>query len=186
MSGFEVRSIESAPEAARPILSEAEKRYGFVPNLLGILAEAPAALEGYVTLAGIFEKTSLSAAERQVVLLAASTENGCDYCMAAHSMLAAQAGVPQEAVAAIRAGREVSDARLEALRKFTARAVAERGRITESDIEAFLAAGFTRQQVLEVILGIAVKTLSNYTNHIAKTPIDSAFAAGAAASATTS
>ncbi|MEZ5936080.1 MAG: carboxymuconolactone decarboxylase family protein [Alphaproteobacteria bacterium] len=169
---FPLHEIETAPEAARPILEGAKKGFGMVPNLHKVLAEAPAALEGYATLWGIFEKSSFTPAERQVVYLTSNYENECCYCMAGHSVLAKGAGVPADAIEAIRDGKPIADAKLEALRAFTSKIVVNRGWVAEDEVAAFLAAGYTRQQVLEVILGVAVKVISNYTNHVAETPLD--------------
>ena len=171
-SRFTLHEKATAPDASRPFLEGAEKSFGFVPNLMKVLAEAPAALEGYMTLWGIFDKTSLSPAERQVIYLASIYENECRYCMAGHSVLGKMAGVPADAIAAIREGRPIADPRLEALRRFTAAVVRQRGMVAEAEVEAFLAAGYARQQVLEVVLGVAVKVISNYTNHLAETPLD--------------
>ncbi|MFQ5775408.1 MAG: carboxymuconolactone decarboxylase family protein [Kiloniellaceae bacterium] len=179
MSIFSIHTAETAPEKSRATLETGKKRYGFVPNLWGALAEAPAALEGYVALAGFFEKASLSRAERQVVLLAASAANKCTYCVAAHSTIAGMQDVPEEVIAALRDGTPIADPRLQALRRFAETLVEKRGWASEEDVQAFLSAGFTRQQVFEVILGLTYKTLSNYTNHLVGTPLDEAFAARA-------
>lgn len=174
---FTLHTSASAPEASQPVLEATAKSFGFVPNLHAVLADAPAALAGYAALWEIFAGSSLSPAEQQVVYLTANYENECRYCMAGHSVLAQHAGVPAQALAAIRDGGPIEDARLEALHRFTTAMVANRGWVPEAEVEAFLTAGFSRQQVLEVILGVAVKTISNYTNHIAETPLD-AFMAG--------
>ncbi len=180
MTDFGVHTIKSAPEASRPILEKAQKTLGFVPNLYGIFAESPAMLEAYATLGGIFDRsTSFSATERQVVLLTAIFENECDYCMAAHSTIAGMQCVPDDVVQALRGGEPIPDARLEALSDFARKVVRERGWVSEGDVQAFLDAGFTQAQLLEVILGIGMKTLSNYANHIARTPVDEAFQANA-------
>ena len=176
MTDFSIHTTETAPEASRPILEGARKSFGFVPNLLGKLAEAPAALEGYLALTGLVARTSFSPAEQQVVLIAASVENGCEYCVAAHSTIAAMHKVPEDVIAALRANSAIPDPRLEALRQFTATLVEKRGHASDQEVQDFLAAGFTRAQVLEVVLGIAMKTLSNYANHLIDTPVDAAFA----------
>ncbi|RMD64059.1 MAG: carboxymuconolactone decarboxylase family protein [Alphaproteobacteria bacterium] len=173
---YPLHTPETAPEEARAILAEAEKGYGFLPNLLAVMAEAPALLKGYRTLMAVFDETSLSPIERQVVLLSVSAENECRYCVAAHSVIAAMQGVPDDVIQAIRNGRPIADSRLQALRRLSAAFVRRRGWPEEADIAAFLEAGYTRAQVLEVILGVGVKTLSNYTNHVAHTPLDAAFA----------
>jgi AhpD family alkylhydroperoxidase len=143
------------------------------------MAEAPALLKAYRSLSALFEETSLSPAERQVVLLTTSYENDCDYCIAAHSVIAAMQKVPDDVVQAIRDGKPITDRKLEALRRFTAALVTSRGWPSDAESERFLNAGYGKQQVLEVVLGVGIKTLSNYTNHIADTPLDQAFAKAA-------
>lgn len=176
MTIFSVHTMQTAPGASRPILEGARKNLGFVPNLLGALAEAPVALEGYLALTGLVAKTSFSPAEQQVILIATSVANGCEYCVAAHSTIAAMHKVPEDVIAALRANSSIPDPRLEALRQFTATLVGKRGHAGDQEVQDFLAAGFTRAQVLEVVLGIAMKTLSNYANHLIDTPVDAAFA----------
>ena len=176
MTTFQVHTLDSAPEGSRPTLTQAQKVMGFIPNLYGVFAESPAMLEAYATLGGIFEKsTSLSATERQVILLSAIFENECDYCMAAHSTIAEMQRVPKEVVEALRQDEPIADPKLQALSAFTRRVVHERGWVPESDAQAFLDAGYNKAQMLEVILGVGMKILSNYTNHIARTPVDEAF-----------
>lgn len=173
---YTVHTVESAPAAASESVATAVKAYGFLPNLLALMAEAPALLKAYQALGGLFEATSFDKTERQVVLLATSYENGCEYCVAAHTAIAGMQKVPDDVVAAIREGRPLADPKLEALRRFTAAIVTSRGRPSDADTEAFRAAGYGNQQVLEVLLGVGMKTLSNYTNHLANTPLDGAFA----------
>jgi AhpD family alkylhydroperoxidase len=178
VSSFPVHSIETAPSRARARLEAAQAAFGFVPNLLGMLAESPAALEAYQGIAGAFQRATLSPAEQNVVLLAVSVANSCHYCVAAHSVISAGAGVPGEAIEAIRNGQPIQDSRLEAVRRFTTAVVRERGWSKEA-LDQFLNAGYTRAQALEVLVGVAQKTLSNYANHLAETPLDPAFSAEA-------
>lgn len=186
MSDFVVHDQQTAPEGSLPLLQQVEKKYGFTPNLMRVLAEAPAALEAYIALSSFLDKTSLAPAERQVVLLATSFENGCGYCMAAHSTTAHMTGVPEGIVEALRTGDSLPDARLDVLATFVRRIVRERGWVGGEALEAFVAGGFSRREALEVLVGVTMKTLSNYTNHMADTPVDDAFqphaweAAGAA------
>lgn len=173
---FTTHTPATAPEAARETLAGAQKAFGFVPNLLAVMSEAPALVKAYTTLARIFDESSLTPSERQTVLLTVSYENNCEYCVAAHSVIAGMQKVPPEVVDAIRRGVAIADPKLEALRRFVAAIVNSRGWPSQQDIEAFVAAGYGRQQILEVVLGIGFKTLSNYTNHISETPLDAAFA----------
>lgn len=172
MIKFESYNLQTASEAARPSLEKAKAVFGFVPNLQQIMAESPALLEGYLTLMDIFSRSSLSPVEQQVVYLTANYENECHYCMAGHSMLAQYAGVSDATIKALRDGTPIDDAKLEALRQFAAKVVTKRGWVDESEIQVLLDAGYARQTVLDVILGVAVKVMSNYTNHVADTQLD--------------
>jgi len=176
MSQFNIHSIQSAPAAAQSLLEGSLQKYGFVPNLHGGLAEAPAALHAYIDLSALFDKTALNPVERQVVLLAASAENRCNYCVAAHSMIAKQMIKADVAVVdALRKLEPIPDQKLEALASFTRAVVKQRGEVTGKVLDDFFAAGYNQAQVLDVVLGVAMKTLSNYTNHLIGTPLDAAF-----------
>ena len=175
MTNFDLHSTKSAPDKSRALLEKASMRYGFVPNLYRILAESPAALEAYDRLGQILGTSSLTPIEQNLVLIAVSGENGCEYCVPAHSAVAMMVGAPDEVIEATRRGRAVADPRLEALRSFAVNVVRKRGWVSEEDLDDFIVAGFTKAQALEVILGVAFKTISNYTSHIAKTPLDPQF-----------
>ena len=179
MTAFTTHSIETAPETAKPLLQGAQSAFSFVPNLLATMAEAPALLEGYMTLAGIFDKTSFSETERQIILMTNNRLNGCQYCMAAHTTISQMAKVPADVIEALRNNTPIADAKLEALRTFAAVINETRGWPTDDQVGAFISAGYTQQNVLEVILGTSLKVLSNYTNHIAETEVDTAFAPNA-------
>jgi uncharacterized peroxidase-related enzyme len=174
---FIIHTLDTAPEASKQDLRAAQKAIGFIPNLLGVLAEAPIALKAYLNLAELLGKSSLTAVEQQVMMLAGSFSNECGYCVAAHSTMATMAKMPADVLDGLRSGKRLADTKLEALRSFTSEMVNSRGRVSDSRIGQFLDAGYTRQNVLEVVFASAMKTLSNYTNHIAETPVDTAFAA---------
>jgi len=175
MLNLTIHTPESAPEAAKEMLTEARNVYGFIPNLIGAMAAAPGLAKSYFNVSEMFGSGSLTPIEQQVVALTVSYSNECTYCMAAHSGLAKMAAIPDSELEALRSGRALEHPKLEALRVFTRAMVDERGHVSEAEIEAFLAAGFEATQVLEVIVGIAMKTMSNYTNHIAHIPLDSQF-----------
>lgn len=179
MLNFPLPTPDTAPAAARPILDQVQKAWGFTPNLIRLFSNSPAALQGIWGVLGAFEQTRFSPAERQVVLLSASIENDCHYCAAAHTTMGQGAGLSRDQLDAIRNQSSLDDARLEALRRFTTAVVARRGFVESSEVEAFLGAGFAPEQVLEVVLGVAAKTLTNYVNHLAETPLDDAFKANA-------
>ena len=177
MTHFTTYKIDTASDAAKPLLESAKAAFGFEANLLGNMAEAPALLEGYLTLAGIFDKTNLSETERQIILMTNNRLNGCTYCMAAHTTISQMHNVAADVIESLRTGTTIADPKLEALRTFAVVVNEKRGWPDAADVEAFLAAGYTRQTVLEVVLGTSLKVMSNYTNHITQTVVDEAFAA---------
>ncbi len=173
MSRVTLQTLESAPAEAKPLLENALKNSGFIPNLLKVLANAPAALETYVTVSGLNAKASLSLPEREVVQLIAATTHGCSFCVAGHTAVATnKAKLPAEVIEALRARGELPDARYEALAAFTRAVIATRGNVSDADYEAFRAAGFNEGQALEVILGVSLATLCNFANSFARTPLN--------------
>jgi len=180
MSQFNIYSIQNAPLAAQPLLEGAQQKFGFVPNLLGGFAESPTVLQAYLDIGALFDRTSLPPVEQQVVLLAASIENHCIYCVAVHSMLAKHRAKADAAIVdALREQQPLTDKKLDALATFTRAVVEQRGKVTGIALDKFIAAGYSRAQVLEVVLGVTMKTLSNYANHIIHAPLDSQFQAEA-------
>lgn len=173
---FTIYTTENAPEQSKPLLNAAKENYGFIPNLLGEFAESPAVLEGYLKLNEIVGKTDFTVREQQLVILAVSVENQCHYCSAVHStILKNQLNVDENLVDAVRNVYKLPDEKLDALVSYVRKAVKKRGFLEEDDIQAFLDAGYSKRQTLEVNLIIALKTISNYTNHLADTPVDEAF-----------
>jgi len=174
---FPRHTKDTAPEASRSILERVEGAYGFIPNIYGVMAESPAAVTAYTQITETLqEHAALDAAEQQLVMLAVSRDNGCGYCVAAHSMVAGMAEAPEETVAALREGREPEDPKHAALVRFARSTLENRGWPSEEDRQAFLDAGYTTRHALDVLTILALKTLSNYTNHLADTPLDEAFA----------
>lgn len=176
MSEFELHTVDTAPEGSKPWLEKAQAGFGFVPNLIAKLGTSPVAVEAYLTLHGIFGKSTLTPAEQQVVTLAINFENECHYCMAAHTGAARRAKLDEAAIGALRAGEPIPDPKLQALREFAVKVVRDRGWVDAADQQALLDAGYTRENILEVVVGAAFKTISNYSNHIVETPLDDAFA----------
>lgn len=176
---FNIHTPDTAPADSKETLTKLVQNYGFLPNLAGVLAESPSALNGYLAAMSVFDSatTTLPPLERQVVLLSVSVKNRCEYCTAAHSMLANMQGLERTDVEKLHQGLPLSQSRLQALRLFTESIVDTRGRIADELVEDFTNAGFTRAQVLDVILGVAIKTLTNYANHISQPPVNEQFAA---------
>lgn len=176
MASFSLHTPETAPESSRSDLHRLERTFGFLPNLYAKLAESPETLKAYLTLSEAFSKTSLSPIEQQVVLLTTSVENGCQFCVAAHSLMAAVAGIAREDIDALRAQEPLTDGRLGALAEFVRGMVRQRGWIEPAEVDRLLGAGFERRNALEVVLGVSLKTLSNYANHLVETPLNEQFA----------
>lgn len=176
MTAFPQHDEATAPEAAKGALAEVKADFGMIPNLERTMATAPALLKAYAAAWSLFDETSLDPVERQIVYQTANFENECDYCVPWHTLLSKKAGMAGEDVEALRRGGALSDPRQEALRRFAQTVVRTRGNVAEADLDAFFAAGWSPQAALEVVLGIAIKTMSNYTNSIAGTPLDKAVA----------
>lgn len=173
---YPIHTPETAPEGAAELLEQTRKTFGMIPNLEGVMAAAPALLKSYATMWEDFDQTSLTPVERQVVYQTVNFENTCNYCVPWHTLLAQKAGMSPTDVEALREGRALADKKLEALRQFTRELVLQRGKISRAALGAFFAAGYGPQQSLEVVMGIAIKTMSNFTNSIASTPLDQAVA----------
>lgn len=172
------RTLENCNADEKAVLGKALSQVGFIPNMYPFMVNSPGLLETYLHGYSLFRTGSgFSPPEQEVVFLSVSYENGCTYCMAAHSALAdMKSKVPPEVTEAIRNGQVIPDPKLRALSEFARVMVARRGCPTPDDVGGFLAAGYTERHILEIILAIAVKTLSNYANHLFHTPVDNMFA----------
>ena len=175
MLDFKAHTIDSAPKGSKPTLEAIKAKVGFVPNLMANMAESPVLVESYLTMMALFDKTALSPTEREIILMTNNRMNGCTYCMAAHSTVAKMFGVDESVIAALRDGSQIDDPKLEALRTFAIIVNETRGHPTEAQVEALLAAGYTKQTVLEVVVGTSLKVLSNYTTPTVEPELDRAF-----------
>jgi uncharacterized peroxidase-related enzyme len=176
---FPILEAGRVPANSRPFLDQVKKSFGFVPNLFAVFANSPVLLEGYLVLNAVYEKASLTPVERQLVLLAASVVNHCDYCTAAHStVLKGMLEVSADIVAAVRANRPLANRRHDALVNLARAMVTTRGDVPQQTLGAYFDAGYRPEQVGEVLVGVALKTLSNYTSHLSPPDIDAAFASG--------
>lgn len=174
MTDFTVHTEATAPEGSRERLAAVKAAWGFVPKLQGTLAESPLALDAYDTLFNLVAtRATLNPVEQQVVYQAINVFHGCEYCTAGHSFLSRKAGMDEAVLQALRNGTAIEDARLQALRSFAEAVARERGFAGDAAVDAFIAAGFTKAQVLEVVTIIATKVMSNYTNHLTHTPLES-------------
>jgi AhpD family alkylhydroperoxidase len=170
MTRFDLHTPETAPEGSRAQLETTTKAWGFTPKLHAILAESPAALIGYDTLFSLVAASSLSPIEQQVAYQAINVFHGCEYCTMGHTYLSRAAGMDEADVQALRADRAPKDPKLAALWGFARAVVETRGFAGDAAVDAFIASGFTRANVLDVVTIAATKTISNYTNHLTHTP----------------
>ena len=175
MTEFTLHEKNTAPQGSRPLLENSEQALGMIPGLHAVMAEAPGLLEGYQQLHRLFTETSFDATEQTVVWQTINVEHACHYCVPAHTAIAKMTDVPDEVTEALRNETPLPTAKLEALRDFTLSVVRDRGNVDEDAVQRFLDAGYTKRNILEVVLGVSQKVMSNYTNHIADTPIDKPF-----------
>jgi uncharacterized peroxidase-related enzyme len=175
-NGYQIYDETTAPLASSKLLDQVRQHYGFIPNALGAMAASSKALEAYMILDKMVRETSFSDLERNIVLLTVTREGDCSYCVAAHSVFAKMDNVPAAIIQSLRDNEPLSDPRLENLQHFAARVVARNGNLDEVEIEAFLDAGFTREQALEVILIHANKIIAMQANRIMGTDLDQALA----------
>ena len=167
MSIFTKHTVDTAPAGASDILARVEDRYGFIPNLASYVAASPATLNAIIGLSENFDKSTLTPQEQQIVLITVSAMNRCNYCKTVHTALGRKAGVSGLLLKAILEMEELPDVKLNALRNFTREVVENRGWVGTGQVDAFLASGYSKAQVYEVVMGIALKTLTNYCNHLA-------------------
>ena len=170
---FKSYTKENAPQESTALIDRSFKNYGFLPKLHAILAEAPAAYQAYLDTFALFESnTTLSPLEQQVVFMTANYENNCHYCTPGHSFLMTYKKMPGDVIEALREGLPIKDAKLEALRTYTRLLIEKRGHLDTDELQAFLSAGYTQRQALEVLVGLASKLISNFTNSLAKTELE--------------
>lgn len=155
----------AAPEAAN-LLNKIQSSYGFIPNLFAYMAEAPTTIQAYLQLNALIAETSLSPAQAQLSLWVTSLENQCEFCATAHQAFAKKMGVKTQTIEAVLQNKAIESPDDAALAAFTRAVVSKKGHLAATDVDAFLAAGFTKQQIMEVILVVTIKTLSNYINHL--------------------
>lgn len=178
MIEFTQHTLESAPAESRPTMEEVKSAFGRVSGLISVMAEAPALAKAYWDLHNIFQKeTTFDKDELTVIWQSINVEHECHYCVPGHTGIAKMMKVDDAITNALRDETPLPNARLEILRSFTLQVVRQRGNVTEAQMQSFLQAGFTKRQILELLVGVSQKVLSNYTNHIANTPIDPAMEA---------
>jgi len=177
MNKLTVHTLDTAPEGSLPLLQNSIKNFGSIPSLHGVMAESPVVLEAYQMLHKWFQESSFDAEELTVVWQTINVEHQCHYCVPAHAAIAKMMKVDDGLVAALRHGDPMPTAKLQALHDTTLLLVRNRGVVDPGDVQKFYDAGYDQKALLEIILGLAQKVMSNYINHLADTPIDERFAA---------
>ncbi|WP_435413700.1 carboxymuconolactone decarboxylase family protein [Psychroserpens mesophilus] len=175
MTSLKINTLETAPEGSKQLIETSIKNFGRLPGLHGVLASSPQTFEAYQKLHELFSNSSFNAEELTVVWQTINVENECHYCVPAHTGIAHMMKVDPAITEALRNQEALPNEKLQALHDMTLKIVRNRGHVSQEDLNTFYEAGYGEQQVLEIILGLAQKTISNYTNHIANTPVDAAF-----------
>ena len=165
-------SIEDAPQASRPLLEAVKKQLGSVPNLFRLVANSPAALEGYLGLSGALAKGRLPAATRERIALAVAEINSCGYCLSAHTYLGKTLAKLDDAEIAANRNGGSNDPKADAAVRFAAKVATVRGHVSDDDVRAVKLAGYDDAQVIEIVQHVALNTWTNYINEVAKTEID--------------
>ena len=175
MPNYPVHTIASAPEKSKPALEQLQKAFGVLPNLPAVIANSPKLINSLVGLFGQVHSPGLSEAENQIVLLTDAVTNSSRYAVAFHTALALQNGITPEETTAIRERRLPTDKRFAALSALAKTLIEKRGHLTEQELDSFIAAGFTKEQVLEVVAIVAASTITNYAGTIANPPLEDPF-----------
>jgi AhpD family alkylhydroperoxidase len=176
MTAFPIHTIETAPEGSKETLVEVKEAFGMIPNLAAGMAESPTLLRAFFAAREIYSQGTLSPIDIQVLSLTNAFEHGCEWCMAFHSTGALRDGLSKDALEDLRAGRAPQDPRLRALSDLSRTMVRNRGKVSEQDLEAFYAAGFSRAQALEVVLGAGFSVMANFSGHLVHAPLGAVLA----------
>ena len=164
--------IEDAPTASQPLLHAVVKQLGSAPNLFRLVANSPAALEGYLALSGALAKGALTAATRERIALAVAEVNGCDYCLAAHTYLGQHVAKLDAAELAANRRGQSNDPHADVAVRFAAKVARERGHVSDADLGDLRAAGYTDAQIVEIVQHVALNTWTNYVNVVGGTEVD--------------
>lgn len=156
---------------AQDLLAGVHKKLGLVPNLTRVLANSPAALEGYLAFSGALATGTLSPAVREQLALAVGEIHGCGYCLSAHTAIGRKVGLENEAILDARRGR-AADPKTNALLVLARTIALKRGEIADADLRAAREAGVTDAEIVEVVGAVALNVYTNWLNHVAATPID--------------
>jgi len=172
---FTVYGIDNAPDDSKPLLEKSIKGFGMIPNLHAVLAQSPATLEAYQELHRLFQQSTFNKEELTVVWQTINIEHECHYCVPAHTAIAHMMNIEQDIIDALNNRSELPTKKLQALHETTLAITKGRGHISEAQLNSFTEAGYSQQHILEIVLGLSQKVISNYTNHLSRTPVDEPF-----------
>lgn len=175
MTALTIHDLDTTPAESKELLAQSLKANGMIPGLHGVMASAPGLLEGYQKLHELFVNSSFDKDELTVVWQTINVEHECHYCVPAHTGIAHMMKVEPALTEALRDSEPMPTAKLQALHDTTLAMVRNRGNLTDEEVKTFYAAGYGERQLLEIILGLSQKVMSNYVNHIAETPVDAVF-----------
>jgi len=170
-----IHNLETALDASKEMLASSKKNAGFIPNMHAIMAESPVMFKAYKDIGKIFGESSFTPIEQEIIEMTINQVNGCTYCVAAHSYFDRLSKFPEDILTALVENKPLDDSKLQTLRLYTRTVVEKRGWVLPEETGKFLSAGYSKKQILELIVGVAHKFMSNYLNHIADTPIDKEF-----------
>lgn len=176
MGIFKIHTKDSAPTELAEIFEDKQKKIGFVPNIFGAVAESIPATKAFDTMSDRYSQCSFTATEKETIEIVTSIENGCGYCVAGHTAFAKMQHVPDHIIRSLRENEVVDDFRIQALADFVKKIIRSKGKITQKDFILFFDAGFTKSQVIEVMLGISLKNFTNHVSNAVSLPLDDAFA----------
>lgn len=175
MGNFTIHTLDTVPAESKEFAEASFNANGRLPGLHGVMAEAPGLLEGYQVLHKLFVDSSFDAEEMTVIWQTINVEHECHYCVPAHTGIAHMMKVDPAITEALRNSAPMPTEKLQVLHDTTLAMTRERGNLSQEQVDRFFAAGYTQRQMLEIVLGQAQKLMSNYTNHLAETPVDSVF-----------
>ncbi|MBI3124039.1 MAG: carboxymuconolactone decarboxylase family protein [Ignavibacteriales bacterium] len=175
MQKFTIHTLETAPEESKELLKQSQRGAGFIPNMHAIMAESPVILKAYKEIGKLFSQTTFTPVEREIIEMTINQANGCTYCIAAHSYFDKLSKFPEEISTALLENKPLQNPKLQTLRIFTKNIIEKRGWVSPEEVVTFFSAGYSKEQLLELIVGVAHKIMSNYANHIANTQIDAEF-----------
>ncbi|OQK18569.1 hypothetical protein AU255_12375 [Methyloprofundus sedimenti] len=176
MKAFKIYNSDNAKYPANNLLADIDNNLGFVPNVFAVIAESAPALKSFIELNEQFAESAFNPTSREIIQIVVSAENQCNYCVAGHTAFAEMQNVSPEIINALRSNQPIADTKLEALNQFTRLLVRNKGMVSDNEVQKFLDVGYTPAHVIEVILGICVKTFSNFANNVIGIPLDDEFA----------